>query len=97
MRGVHKEELIALHRILIDIMEYMLLMNSESDFSEYNSLGITPLQVHRSKIEHKYAVFVLGSEIAEAMREMESPAVDRISARMHELAEKTLKEIECGA
>ena len=29
----------------------------------YNELGITPFQVHRSKEEHKQAIFVLGSEL----------------------------------
>ena len=38
--------------------------------------------------------FVLGSEIANAMRTVEFSASNRISARMKELAEKTLREIE---
>ena len=34
--------------------------------------------------------------IAKAMKDMENPSTERMSARMHELAEKALKEIECG-
>jgi hypothetical protein len=82
--------------MLIDVKEYMEEINAESDFSEYELLRITPNQVHRSKVEHKYAIFVLGNAIAKAMKDMESPSTDRMSARMHEMAEKALKEIECG-
>jgi len=94
---VHKEELISLHQMLIDVKDYLQEINSDSDFSEYESLKITPSQVHRSKVEHKYAIFVLGNAIAKAMKDIENPAADRMSARMHELAEKALKEIECGS
>lgn len=94
---MHKEELILLHQMLIDVKEYLQSENPETSFSEYDALKISPSQIHRSKMEHKYAIFVLGNEIAKAMKEVESPAADRMSARMQELAEKTLKEIECGA
>jgi hypothetical protein len=45
-------------------------------------------------MEHKYAIFVLGTEIANAMKEVDYSSSSRISARMKELAEKTLKEID---
>ncbi|MDD1729464.1 MAG: UPF0058 family protein [Methanospirillum sp.] len=94
---MHKEELISLHQMLIDVKGYLQENNPDSDFSEYESLKITPSQIHRSKVEHKYAIFVLGNAIAKAMKDMENPSTDRMSARMHELAEKALKEIECGS
>lgn len=94
---MHKEELISLHSMLMNIRYYLQDQNPEADFSEYDALEITPAQTHRSKMEHKYAIFVLGNAIAKAMREVENPAADRMSARMHELAERTLKEIELGA
>lgn len=93
---MHKEELISLHQMLIDVKLYIEEINPDSDFSEYESLRITPTQVHRSKVEHKYAIFMLGNAIAKAMKEMENPATERMSARMHEMAEKALKEIESG-
>jgi hypothetical protein len=45
-------------------------------------------------MEHKYAIFVLGNELANAMKEVEFSASGRIAARMRELATKTLKEME---
>lgn len=91
---VHKEELIALHQILFEIKDYFESSNPSLNFSGYYSLKINPSQQHKSKIEHKHAIFVLGNEIANAMKDVEFSASGRISARMRELAEKTLKEIE---
>lgn len=91
---VHKEELITLHQILFEIKDYFESSNPSLKFSNYYSLKINPSQQHKSKMEHKYAIFVLGNEIANAMKEVEFSASGRISARMRELAEKTLKEME---
>jgi len=46
-------------------------------------------------MEHKYAIFILGNELAEAMKQFDFAGSARISARMKELAAKTLKEMEC--
>ena len=50
--------------------------------------------VNRSKLEHKYAIFILGSEIASAMKEIETISSRGIPTRMKELADRTLKEME---
>lgn len=92
---MHKEELLKLHEILVEIKNYFEVANPGLKFSQYYALKIDPTQLHRSKMEHKYAIFVLGTELANAMRDVEFSASGRISARMKELAEKTLKEIEC--
>lgn len=91
---MHKEELLSLHQMLVEIKNYFESINPNLKFSQYYALKIDPTQIHRSKVEHKYAIFVLGSELANAMREVEISSSGRISARMKELAEKVLKEIE---
>ena len=91
---MHKEELISLHTMLMNVREYLQKQNSEADFNEYDALEITPSQTHRSTVEHKYAIFVLGNAIAKAMKEIDNPSAARMADRMHELAERTLKEIE---
>lgn len=91
---MHKEELIALHQFMYSIKENFENENQNADFSEYESLKIKPNQIHKSKMEHKHAIFVLGEEIAQAMKEVEPSASKRIADRMHELALKTEKEIE---
>ena len=91
---MHKEELLELHQIFYDIKEYYKALNADLKFPEYTALKITPDQINRSKLEHKYAIFVLGSEIAAAMKEIETISSHGIPARMRDLAERTLKEME---
>ncbi len=93
---MHKEELISLHQMLFDVKEYFEEINPELKFSQYAALKISPSQQHKSKMEHKFAIFVLGTEIANAMKEVDYTSSNRISARMKELADKTLKEMECS-
>jgi len=94
MIPTHKEELITLHQMLFNIKDYFESINPDLKFTQYYSLKILPSQTHKSKMEHKYAIFVLGNELANAMKDVEFSASGRISARMRELAEKTLKEME---
>jgi hypothetical protein len=91
---MHKEELISLHKMLYEVKDYFEEVNPDLKFSQYNSLKITPSQLHKSKLEHKYAIFVLGNEIANAMKDVDYTSSSRISARMKDLADKTLKEME---
>jgi hypothetical protein len=91
---MHKEELIQLHQMLYDVKTYLETLNPNLKFSQYTSLKTTPAQQHKSKMEHKYAIFVLGTEIANAMKDVDYTSSSRISARMKELADKALKEME---
>ncbi len=91
---VHKEELIQLHQMLYDVKTYLETLNPNLKFPQYQTLKITPSQQHKSKMEHKYAIFVLGTEIANAMKDVDYTSSSRISARMKELADKALKEME---
>jgi len=91
---MHKEELISLHQMLYDVKDYFEEINPELKFAQYSALKISPTQQHKSKMEHKYAIFVLGTEIANAMKDVDYTSSSRISARMKDLAERTLKEIE---
>ncbi len=59
-----KEELIHLHMLLAQLKKYCIENGLDCDFSKYDDLGISPFQVHRSKEEHKQAIFVLGTELA---------------------------------
>ena len=84
-----------LHQMLSDIKNHFEENSPELMFSQYYALKISPKQVQRSKLEHKYAIFILGSELANAMKFVEFSASGRISARMKELADRTLKEMDC--
>jgi hypothetical protein len=58
-----------------------------SAFDPYDELDVTPDDVHKSKSEHKHAVFVLGNALANVMAEDEFSDAGRIGKRMEELAE----------
>ena len=87
---MHKDELLELHEQMVTIMEYfrdeMDTVDSEL-FDPYGELDVRPSDVHKSKSEHKHAVFVLGNALATAMSEDEFSDAGRVGKRMKELAE----------
>lgn len=85
---MHKDELLELHEELVVIKEYFQDREDvqEGRFEAYDELGVHPSHVHKSKSEHKHAVFVLGNALAEAMSDDEFSNAGRISKRMSELA-----------
>ena len=86
---MHKDELLELHEEMVGIKDQFLEFDhiSESDFSSYEQLDVDPSHVHKSKSEHKHAVFVLGNALATAMSEDEFSNAGRVGKRMAELAE----------
>ncbi len=67
--------------------------NGKGEFSQYQALQISPIHVHRSKAEHKHAIFVLGQEIATIMAHDEFSGAGRTSVRMHELASRAMDDL----
>lgn len=86
---MHKDELLELHQQMVTIKEYFEQReNVPADtFDRYEMLDVRPSHVHKSKNEHKHAVFVLGNALAEAMSDDEFSNAGRLSKRMEELAE----------
>jgi len=86
---MHKDELLELHEQMVTIKDYFQNREDVADdtFEEYEMLDVRPSHVHKSKSEHKHAVFVLGNSLATAMSEDEFSNAGRLSKRMEELAE----------
>ncbi|SDM71924.1 hypothetical protein SAMN04487949_2392 [Halogranum gelatinilyticum] len=86
---MHKDELLELHEQMVTIMDYFRSQdNVDSElFEPYEQLSVDPSHVHKSKSEHKHAVFVLGNALASAMSEDEFSSAGRVGKRMEELAE----------
>jgi len=59
-----KEELIHLHLLLAQFKKYCEEQGFDCDFTRYQELGISPIEIHRSKEEHKQAIFVLATDLA---------------------------------
>lgn len=87
---MHKDELLELHEQLVIIKDYFEAREQVEDglFEAYDMLDVRPSHVHKSKSEHKHAVFVLGNALAEAMSDDEFSNAGRLSKRMAELADE---------
>lgn len=86
---MHKDELLELHKQMVMIMEYFREQDDINSalFDPYDQLDVSPDDVHKSKSEHKHAVFVLGNALSTAMSEDEFSNAGRIGKRMQELAD----------
>jgi len=90
---MHKDELIHIHSLLLQLRTFLVEQGyCTIDLSVYDSLNITPLHIHRSKADHKHAIFVLGNELATAISTGELSGPARVSMRMRELAERALAQ-----
>ncbi|MFC7227043.1 UPF0058 family protein [Salinirubellus salinus] len=92
---MHKEELLELHEHMVAIMETFRGMEDVdgSLFDPYDQLDVSPDDVHKSKSEHKHAVFVLGNALASVMSDDEFSDAGRIGKRMEELAEDAERKL----
>ena len=92
---MHKDELLELHEQMVTIMEHYSEREDvdEELFEPYHDLDIDPSHVHKSKSEHKHAVFVLGNALANAMSDDEFSSAGRIGKRMQELADDAEQKI----
>ncbi len=89
---IHKEELIQLHTLMVQMKKFFE-EKGQGEFSQYQSLKISPIHVHRSKAEHKHAIFILGKEIASLMAHDEFSGPGRTQLRMQELASRAVDEM----
>ena len=57
-----KQELIHLHGLLAEVSNnYEEYNDTTLDFEEYDDLGVRPTSIHKSKTDHKAAVFALAN------------------------------------
>ena len=86
---MHKDELLDLHEQMVQIKDQFIEFDTvdEDAFAAYEQLEVDPSHVHKSKSEHKHAVFLLGNSLAAAMSEDEFSSAGRLSKRMEELAD----------
>jgi len=87
-----KEELIHVHMLLYQVKTLLEELGVARDFREYEALNIKPVHVHRSKSEHKKAIFTLGNEIAKVLSQRYETA-EILSERMKEFSEKVVTQV----
>ena len=86
---MQKDELIQMHTLLCQIKNHLQSTGvaPPEQFQEYDDLGVSPVHVHRSKGDHKRAIFLLGKELASVASsgELSGPAL--VSSRFAALAQ----------
>ena len=70
-----KQELIHLHGLLAEVCKHHEARTGTAlEYEGYESLGVRPTSIHKSKTDHKAAVSALADGITEEMeREVEAP------------------------
>ncbi len=75
-----KQELIHLHGLLAEVSKHYAHEGEELSLDEYNEKGVRPTSIHKSKTDHKAAVFALANcitdEFEPAAKETVVPAAD---------------------
>lgn len=67
-----KQELIHLHGLLAEVSNQCRAWDDCTiDLDDYESLGIRPTSIHKSKTDHKDAVFAIANGITKHMTESE--------------------------
>jgi len=92
---MYKDELIQLHQFLVYVLKslengYVI----KDECKEYFSLNISPHHIHRTKAEHKYAIFVLSSSICDVIsRNNNGMAPSNVLNGLSELSKRSKKEL----
>jgi hypothetical protein len=71
-----KQELIHLHGLLAQVQNHYEEQTGDTvDHDRYTDLGVQPTSIHKSKTDHKDAVFALAKGITSEMSEQEEAEV----------------------
>ena len=71
-----KQELIHLHGLLAEVHAQIEKWDDkEVGLTEYRDLGVQPTSIHKSKTDHKAAVFELSKGITSSMSDVERERV----------------------
>ena len=93
---MYKDEMIQIHQFLVYLLKYLEERDDiQVTCDEYKSLNIHPHHIHRTKSEHKHAIFVLSNTISEMIVEdsIESVPIN-VSNSLSELVRKSRKELK---
>ncbi len=95
---MQKNELIQLHTFLYQMKMHLQGMyedDVDSSLNEYDRLEVTPYQIHKSKREHKLAVFTLSKEIADLFCcNGNENGFEKLSGRLEQMAIRSMTDKE---
>ena len=81
---MQKEEIIQLHTLFAQIKNELeeQFPSPAAVFEEYEELGVLPHHVHKSKDDHKRAVFILGKVLAQVFSHDKYSGTGRVAERL---------------
>ena len=95
---MQKNELIQLHTFLYQMKMHLQGMYEgevDPESREYDRLEVTPYQIHKSKREHKLAVFTLSKEIADLFCcNGNENGFEKLSGRLEQMAIRSMTDKE---
>jgi hypothetical protein len=94
---MQKDELIQLHTFLYQIITQLVQIyeNNGCESNYYEKLDITPYQIHKSKREHKLAVFTLSKDIAGILSNNNGDmGLEKVAGRLDLMALRFMTEKE---
>ena len=91
---MYKDELLHIHQLFLYLMNFLVESGaSKSFFKDYINLGISPHHIHRTKTEHKHAIFVLAHGLSNVLAENNETVPKSVANRIGELAKRCQSEI----
>lgn len=92
---MYKDEMIQLHQFLVYVLKYLAEDDQiKNDCSEYISLKISPHHIHKTKAEHKHAIFVLCKIISVIIAEREdNPIPENVRNSLSDLVRRSEAEL----
>ena len=93
---MYKDEMIQLHNFLVYILKYVAENDQiKNDCGEYIMLNISPHHIHKTKAEHKHAIFLLCKIIATIISEKDIEAIPQnVCNSLADLVAKSEKELD---
>lgn len=91
---MHKDELLQLHSLLCQMKRYFedSGLPLRGEFSEYDALNVSPQHIHKSKTDHKRAVFLLGKGLSQVVMQGNPDHQARLRERFLRLAMTTTSD-----
>ncbi|MGB0653265.1 MAG: UPF0058 family protein [Thermoplasmatota archaeon] len=85
---MHKDELLQLHSLLCQMKRFFQESGVETDavFADYEDLEVSPQHIHKSKTDHKRAVFLLSKGFSELVLQEDMEHCARLKERFSRLA-----------
>lgn len=93
---MYKDEMIQMHQFLVYVLKFLEENNQMgNDCSEYMMLNISPHHIHKTKAEHKHAIFILCKIIAVSIANQDENYLPAsVCNSLADLVERSKKELK---